>query len=52
METDPRLNGDPRHHSDDIEQLKARIKELERENDALHRQIEQAEIRDWRSVGW
>ena len=42
-------HGDPRDDPETISQLKARIKELERENDALCRQLEN---KDWRSVGW
>lgn len=45
----PHLHGDPRHYPEDIEKLKARIRELERENEALHMQLER---QDWRSVGW
>lgn len=50
-------HGDPRYHSDDISELKVRIRQLEAENKDLTQLVERLTSKDrkredWRSVGW
>ena len=48
-------HGDPRHHAEDIDKLKTRIRQLEAENKDLLQTIENitSKVRkEWRSVGW
>lgn len=52
---DPRMHGDPRHHSTDIEKLKRDIRKLKLENAFLLAQLKVYQEREadmWKAVGW